>query len=307
MIPSNAPVKKINEFHANNGEIFEVRFSADGHYLATAGEDKCVNIYNVQRPAGRIDAPTMILKGCNSAVTSVSFGANRKSILASSNDFAARVWDLSSGRVQTTLTGHQASVSTARYLSQTQVVTGSSDRTLRIWDLTKGACTKTLWPGSKCTDVSSVSIDGSVIASAHFNKQIQFCDTRGKDEKRVVTLGNRITGLSCPSDFSPMLLAVTRDNDINVIDTRQMVSRVKLTDPEFRVGADYSRCSFSPCSGLALGVGNDGRISCWDVQTGRFIDGTNSGIVSSYISADWNSKLAATGSKSKTVTLWSDV
>lgn len=142
MIPSNAPVKKINEFHANNGEIFEVRFSADGHYLATAGEDKCVNIYNVQRPAGRIDAPTMILKGCNSAVTSVSFGANRKSILASSNDFAARVWDLSSGRVQTTLTGHQASVSTARYLSQTQVVTGSSDRTLRIWDLTKGACTK---------------------------------------------------------------------------------------------------------------------------------------------------------------------
>lgn len=43
----------------------------------------------------------------------------------------------------TTLTGHQASVGAARYLSQTEVVTGSSDRTLRIWDLGKGgACSK---------------------------------------------------------------------------------------------------------------------------------------------------------------------
>ena len=138
----SAPVKKINEFSANNGEILEVRFSSDGHYLATAGEDKNVNIYNVSRPASRIESPMMVLKGSNSAVTSVNFSSNKKFILASSNDYAARVWDLGSGRVTLALTGHQASVSCARYMSTTQAVTGSSDRTLRIWDLTKGACTK---------------------------------------------------------------------------------------------------------------------------------------------------------------------
>ena len=57
---------------------------------------------------------------------------------------------------------------------------------------------------------------------------------------------------------------------------------------------------------MALGVGNDGRISCWDVQTGKFVDGANSETSGTFISADWNSKLAATGSKNKTVTLWND-
>jgi WD40 repeat protein len=118
---------------------------------------------------------------------------------------------------------------------------------------------KTLWPGSKCTDVSSLSIDGSQIASSHFNKQIHFNDTRGtKDNKRVVTLGGRITGLASPSDFSPLLLAVTRDNEINVIDIRQMVTRIKLTDQEYRVGADYSRCSFSVSDFVIIGLFGEG-------------------------------------------------
>lgn len=138
----SAPVKKVNEFQANNGEVFEVKFSADGHYLATAGEDKVVNIYNVSRPAGRIESPVVVLKGCNSAVTSISFSPSRKSVLASSNDTAARVWDFSTGRVQLTLTGHQSSVTCARYLNHSQAVTGSSDRTLRVWDISKGQTTK---------------------------------------------------------------------------------------------------------------------------------------------------------------------
>ena len=34
------PVKKINEFAANKGEINEVQFSQDGYLLATAGDDR---------------------------------------------------------------------------------------------------------------------------------------------------------------------------------------------------------------------------------------------------------------------------
>lgn len=112
------------------------------------------------------------------AVSSLSFAANRQHILGSANDYAARIWDLSTGKVLKTLTGHTGAVSAARYLSATSVVTGSSDRTLRIWDLTKIACIKTLWPSSKCTDVASLAIDGSLIASAHFNKQVHFYDYR---------------------------------------------------------------------------------------------------------------------------------
>ena len=60
---SSPPIKKINQFEANNGEVFEVKFSPDGAHLATAGEDKCVNIYNVRNPASRIESPVLTLKG----------------------------------------------------------------------------------------------------------------------------------------------------------------------------------------------------------------------------------------------------
>lgn len=60
---SSPPIKKINQFEANNGEVFEVKFSPDGSHLATAGEDKCVNIYNVRNPASRIESPVLTLKG----------------------------------------------------------------------------------------------------------------------------------------------------------------------------------------------------------------------------------------------------
>ena len=47
---------------------------------------------------------------------------------------------------------------------------------------------------------------------------------------------------------------MTRDNDIHVIDSRQMTSKVKLSDPNFKVVADYSRCAFSVSFDQVFGV-----------------------------------------------------
>jgi len=242
------PVKKINEFAANKGEINEVQFSQDGYLLATAGDDREIHIYDVSNPASKIPLQAT-LKGCNSAVSSVAFASNRKHILAASKDYAARIWDIGNGKVLKTLTGHTGSVSAARYLTANTAVTGSSDRTLRIWDLTKLATLKTMWPGSTCTDVASLSIDGTLIASAHFNKQVHFTDHRQSNkDAAVVTLSSRVTGLAASPDFGSDLLAVTRDNEICLLDIRQMTMKTRLMNPNFRVVADYTRCAFSVSS-----------------------------------------------------------
>jgi len=300
---STPPTKKINEFAAHQGEVCDVSFSPDGYTLASGGDDKLVHLWDVSNPAQKPELK-MTLRGCNSAVSSLSFASNRQHILGSANDYAARIWDLSTGKVLKTLTGHTGAVSAARYLSSTSVVTGSSDRTLRIWDLQKIACIKTLWPSSKCTDVASLAIDGSLIASAHFNKQVHFYDYRQKTDAAIVKLTNRVTGLAAAPDFGTDLLAVTRDNDVHVIDSRQMQTKTRLTDQNFKVVADYSRCTFSPCGGLALGVGSNGHVSCWDVSTSKLVDSASSSSAGPYISASWSSRLAAAGSKTRTVTLW---
>ena len=242
------------------------------HSLESRNKYLEIHIYDVSNPASRIPLQAT-LKGCNSAVSSVAFASNRKHILAASKDYAARIWDIGNGKVLKTLTGHTGSVSAARYLTANTAVTGSSDRTLRIWDLTKLATLKTMWPGSTCTDVASLSIDGTLIASAHFNKQVHFTDHRQSNkDAAVVTLSSRVTGLAASPDFGSDLLAVTRDNEICLLDIRflyyiyfstfinvvnefikihknetfrQMTMKTKLMDSNFRVVADYTRCAFS--------------------------------------------------------------
>ena len=101
----------------------------------------------------------------------------------------------------------------------------------------------------QCIDVCNGSMDGSLIMSAHYNKQIHVTDIRAsaKDEKQVISLSGRPTGIAVPADFGQSLLALTRNNDLAVIDLRQMQVRITLRDlqNDFRVTADYSRCSLS--------------------------------------------------------------
>ena len=64
--------------------------------------------------------------------------------------------------------------------------------------------------------------------------------------------------------------------------------------------------NLQPCGGLAYGVGANGHTSCWNVQTGKLLDTGSSNDDISYISCAWSTKMAASGSKSKLVTLWTD-
>ena len=49
---------------------------------------------------------TGVLHGMTETVTEVAFTCDAKHVLASGADLAVRMWDVSSGRVRHTLTGH---------------------------------------------------------------------------------------------------------------------------------------------------------------------------------------------------------
>lgn len=86
--------------------------------------------------------------------------------------------------------------------------------------------------------------------------------------------------------------------------------------PEFRMeqyrvndhlfALHFITINLQPCGGLAYGVGANGHTSCWNVQTGKLLDTGSSNDDISYISCAWSTKMAASGSKSKLVTLWTD-
>ena len=70
---------------------------------------------------------------------SLAFSKDGKRLLAGYDDYVARVFDMTTGKVVGQFTGHTASIWAAAFLADgKQAITGSWDRSLRLWDVDTG-------------------------------------------------------------------------------------------------------------------------------------------------------------------------
>jgi WD40 repeat protein len=80
-----------------------------------------------------------VLEGHTSWVTSVAFSSDGTRIVSGSGDESVRVWDVSTGKVQSVLEGHTDWVSSVAFSSDgTRIVSGSGDESVQISDLQLG-------------------------------------------------------------------------------------------------------------------------------------------------------------------------
>lgn len=69
-------------------------------------------------------------------VLSVAFSPDSQTLVTSSGDRTARLWEASKGRASLTLHGHSQAVESAQFSTDgARVVTASQDGTLRVWDV----------------------------------------------------------------------------------------------------------------------------------------------------------------------------
>ncbi|CAD6195861.1 unnamed protein product [Caenorhabditis auriculariae] len=115
--------------NAHSGVIFSVAISPDGNFLASAGFDTAVKVWNFKTLAHIKD-----LEGHRGAVLSLCFQLKTNNLFSASEDRTVKLWDLDQLGLVDTMYGHQDAVRSVACLQKQRVATaGGRDRTCRVW------------------------------------------------------------------------------------------------------------------------------------------------------------------------------
>lgn len=268
------------------------------NFLATGGSDRKVKIWKISDATNSLVAT---LLGSNATITSIDVEADY--ILASSNDYATRVWSLNDYKLRRTLTGHSAKVLSAKFLGvPNKVASGSQDRTIKIWDINQGACLRTYFAGSCCYDLV---YDNYRVITGHFDAKIRCWDLKRPEDNEStgqIVLQSKITSMDVSRDGTKLLCSL-RDNTIKCLDFRRMEVVQTYSDERFKIGADFCRAKFSVDGQFITCGSHDGSLYIWNTDTAKveaILVGHNASLLASCWSPD-GKRMASIGKK---VSIW---
>lgn len=218
--------------HDLPGYSEDIDYSPDGKWMAVAAtangegndpsfsEPGSVALYNA---AGELKAT---LQGHQMAVTSVDFSPDGKSLVSTSWDKSAIVWDLATNQPRLTLSGHSAQVFSADFSADgAKIVTGGYDGTVRIWDAATGSLLQTL-------------------------------------DLETTLKSRRITQVQYNPQNSLLLVQVQEDTSLYLIDPQNGDLKIRLIGQEDTV-RDFD---FSPDGAWLASVGDDANLILWDLR-----------------------------------------
>jgi WD40 repeat protein/serine/threonine protein kinase len=254
----------------HDGPVRALVCSPDGKWLASAGDDQAIKIWQVE--TGQL---TVTLRGHEKIIHGLSFSHDGLRLASASGDRTVRIWNVMTGKELQVLAGHQGSVASVSFHSDgKRVASGGGDRTVKIWDLDSGEAIKTI-AGHK-GQVTSVcySLDGTLLAAGG-TLFLRLYDNNG------VYVG----GLSGPSTYvrsialSPQgKYLAARHHELarpggirskEVVQLWDVASRRKLMIMRGCAGSGSMSLSFSSDGKLLAAPSDDGAVKVWRIPTGE--------------------------------------
>ena len=189
-------------------------------------------------------------------VNCVAFSLDGTSLVSGSDDYTVELWDVQTGGVVKTFSGHTDWVwSVSISADCTTIASGSSDNTLQLWDIRTGECCHTIKQGGSVDHVMFSPTDPQHLISISYEKVWQW-DTNGHQTKPPFD-GNRI---SFSSDGTQFVSCYGKTAKIHNCNSGATVSEFQIA------GSDTYQCCFSPDSRL-VAVAAGGTAYCWDITS----------------------------------------
>ncbi|MGB6297060.1 MAG: AAA-like domain-containing protein [Rivularia sp. (in: cyanobacteria)] len=114
------------------------------------------------------------LEGHQDEVFSVAFSPDGKTLASGSWDNTIKLWNISSGKIISSLDGHLAPVSSVAFSPDGKTLaTGSVDKTIKLWNISSGKIISTLEGHQNIVFSVAFSPDGKTLASGSSDKTIK--------------------------------------------------------------------------------------------------------------------------------------
>lgn len=165
--------KHLHHLFILGGTVLAMVFSADDHWFATTSDDKLVQVWardytRSLKPAQQFASQAALRHP--DVVLAVAFHPHMPLLATGGRDRIARLWDVPSGQLLHTLTGHDSWIKGVAFSPAGNLLaTASADHTVRLWNTATGELADVFSDFADGVHTVAFSPDGGMLATGSGN------------------------------------------------------------------------------------------------------------------------------------------